>query len=147
MRALERPCGKQTLRLTLPCATRYMDEMPEQHNPAELKSAFVFVAIYAIVQLATAAMRDFFGPQAVYVVALVSGVVDVDAITLSTARLGAAGRIEPELKTVLLASLSNVVFKAGAVLALGSAASFMRVLPVVAAVLIAGAALFVFWPA
>jgi uncharacterized membrane protein (DUF4010 family) len=124
------------------------DEMPEQHNPAELKSAFVFAGVYAVVVLATAAMRDFFGDQAVYAVAIVSGVVDVDAITLSTARLGAAGGLEAAIvwKTVMLASLANVVFKAAVVLALGSAALFVRVLPVVGAALATGALLFVLWP-
>lgn len=74
--------------------------------------------------------------------------MDVDAITPSTARLGAAGRLDAVSvwKVIMLASLSNVVFKAGAVIALGSLALFMRLLPVIAVTLAAGAALILLWP-
>jgi uncharacterized membrane protein (DUF4010 family) len=124
------------------------DEMPQQQNPAELKSALVFGAIFAVVLLATAAMREYFGAQALYAVAIVSGIVDVDAITLSTARLGSAGRLEPETvwRVVLLGSLANVVFKAGTVLVLGSAALFVRMLPVLVVALAVGASVLLLWP-
>lgn len=124
-------------------------ELPAQRNPAELKTALVFGAVYAAVIFITAAAKDYFGDQAIYVVAVISGVVDVDAITLSTARLGAANRLDPGSvwRVVMLASLSNVVFKAAAVLALGSAALFARMLPVVVLTLASGAALIFLWPA
>jgi len=48
-----------------------------------LKSALIFAAIYAIVIFATAGVREHFAGGALYVVAVVSGLVDVDAITLS----------------------------------------------------------------
>ena len=107
-------------------------EMPAQRNPAELTSALIFGAIYAAVLFITAAAKDYFGDNAIYAVAVISGVVDVDAITLSTARLGAANRLEPESvwRVIMLASLSNVVFKSAAVLALGSPALFARMLPI-----------------
>ena len=124
-------------------------EMPAQRNPAELRSALVFGAIYAAVLFLSAAAKDYFGNDGIYAVALISGVVDVDAITLSTARLGAANRVEPGSvwRVVMLATLSNVVFKSAAVLVLGSAALFARMLPMMACTLIAGAALILFWPA
>lgn len=124
-------------------------EMPAQRNPAELKSAFVFGAVYAAVVFLTAAAKDQFGDHAIYAVAVISGVVDVDAMTLSTARLSAAGRLETGAawRVIMLASLSNVVFKTAAVLALGSAALFARMLPVALLTLGAGAALILLWPA
>jgi uncharacterized membrane protein (DUF4010 family) len=123
-------------------------EMPQQQNPAELKSALVFGALYALVIVATAAARDHFGDDAIYAVAVISGVVDVDAITLSTARLGAAQRLDTATVTnvVLLASLSNIVFKAGAVMALGSVALFLRLAPLLLLALGAGAGLILLWP-
>lgn len=123
------------------------EEMPSQHNPAELAGALIFGAIYAVVIFASAAVRHHFGEQAVYAVAVVSGVVDVDAITLSTARLGAAGRLEPATvwKIIMLACLSNVVFKGAAVLVLGSTALFVRLLPICALTVGAGAALIFAW--
>lgn len=123
-------------------------ELPAQRNPAELKSALVFGAVYAALIFITAAATDYFGEHAIYAVAVISGAVDVDAITLSTARLGAANRLEPGSvwRVVMLASLSNVVFKSAAVLALGSAVLFARMLPILALTLAAGAALILFWP-
>ena len=40
---------------------RQKTEMPEQQNPAELKAALVFGALYAVVLLAVAAAREHFG--------------------------------------------------------------------------------------
>jgi uncharacterized membrane protein (DUF4010 family) len=125
------------------------DAMPEQENPAELKSALIFAAIYAAVIFATAGVKEHFGGGALYVVAIVSGLVDVDAVTLSTARLAGSQRMDPDAawRIILVASLSNVGFKAGAALLLGSAALFTRLAPVVLAAFAAGAALLLFWPA
>lgn len=102
--------------------------MPEQDNPAELKNALIFGAIYALVIFAVAAAKDYFGSEALYPVAAISGFVDVDAITLSSAQLAAAGRIDPATtwRIILLASLANLVFKAGAVLVLGTRKLFWR---------------------
>ena len=36
-------------------------QMPEQKNPAELKPAFIFAAIYAVVLLAVAIAKEHFG--------------------------------------------------------------------------------------
>jgi uncharacterized membrane protein (DUF4010 family) len=124
------------------------DTMPEQENPAELKSALIFAAIYAAVIFATAAVKEHHGGGALYVVAFVSGLVDVDAVTLSTARLAAARRIDAGTawQAILLASLANLGFKAGAVLLLGSGQLLLRLAPVILAAIAAGAALFLFWP-
>ena len=125
------------------------DAMPEQENPAELKSALIFAAIYAVVIFASAAAREHFGGGALYVVAVVSGLVDVDAITLSTARLAGSQRMDPDAawRVILVAALSNVGFKAGAALLLGSAALLIRLAPVLLAALVTGIALLLFWPA
>ena len=65
-------------------------ETPEPANPAELKSALLFGVLYAAVLLAVAFARDRFGTAGLYTVAVLSGLTDVDAITLSTARLSTA---------------------------------------------------------
>ncbi|MGH8614934.1 MAG: DUF4010 domain-containing protein [Gammaproteobacteria bacterium] len=78
----------------LPWAKTSGNDIPQQENPAALKSALIFGAIYALIIFATAAAKDYFGGRALYGIALVSGFVDVDAITLSTARLAAAQRVE-----------------------------------------------------
>lgn len=123
--------------------------MPEQENPAELKSALVFGAIYAVVIFAAAAAKDYFGSEALYLVAVVSGFVDVDAITLSSAQLAAADRIEPltAWRVILIASLMNLLFKAGMVLALGSAKLFWRLALPFGASIAGGILILLAWPA
>ena len=66
--------------------------------------------------------RDRFGMAGLYAVSAISGLADVDALTLSTARLVDAGRLaaDPGWRAILLAVLANLVFKAGLVAVLGS---------------------------
>ncbi len=122
--------------------------MPEQENPAELKSALVFGAIYAAIIFATAAAKDYFGDQALYAVAVVSGIVDVDAITLSTAQLAAVRRVDPTTtwRVVMVALLANLIFKAGTTLVLGSMALFARVTLAFGVSLVGGALILWGWP-
>jgi len=97
-------------------------EMPPPDNPAELKSAIFFGAVYAAVLLAVAFARDRFGTAGLYTVAALSGLTDVDALTLSTARLVSNGGLPAGdgWRAILLAAMSNLVFKAGVVAVLGS---------------------------
>jgi uncharacterized membrane protein (DUF4010 family) len=123
-------------------------EKPDQSNPAQLKSALIFGAIYAAVLFATAAAKELLGGQGLYGVALVSGFVDVDAITLSTSRLAATQKIEVDTawRLIIVATLSNVVFKTGLAFALGSSALFTRLIVPVGIILAGGIALVLAWP-
>jgi len=127
---------------------REVGEVPPQDNPAELHSALLFGGLYALVLFVAAWAKNYFGADALYAVALVSGMVDVDAITLSTAQLVSAGRVDAQTgwKVVMVASLSNLVFKTGAVLLLGSWRLFLLILPAPAAGLIAGVLILWAWP-
>jgi uncharacterized membrane protein (DUF4010 family) len=103
--------------------------LPEQQNPAELKTALIFALVYALIKLAVAAGKEQFGQTGLYLVAVISGLTDMDAITLSTARLVDAGRLEAPLgwRTILIAAISNLAFKASAVAFLGGTQLFYRV--------------------
>ena len=95
--------------------------VPETSNPAELHSAIGFGLLYVIVLLGSAWMADLAGSQGLYAVALVSGLTDVDAITLSSLRLFNLGQLS-ETQTVTaisIAFLSNVAFKFGMVAFIG----------------------------
>jgi len=110
--------------------TRTVTEaMPEQSNPTELKSALAFGAVYAIILFAVAATRVHFEKSGLFVVAVFSGLTDIDAITLSTSRMVAADRLTPEVgwKVIVAAVMSNLVFKAGLVAILGHRRLFLRV--------------------
>ena len=89
------------------------DEMPEPKNPAQFKSALIFGLLYGLILLAVAFTKQEFGNQALYAVAIISGLTDVDAITLSLSQLMRNGGLETSSgwRLILLASLSNLVFK------------------------------------
>ena len=116
------------------------EEMPEQENPSELKSALVFGLIYAVVLFVVAAVKELYGSRGLYAVAALSGLTDVDAITLSTAQLVNAGRLNADdgWKLIVVAAISNLIFKAGAVAALGNRKLFVRILPAYGIVIAAG---------
>lgn len=122
-------------------------EPPEPGNPAELKAALVFGALYVAVLLAVAFARDRFGNAGLYTVAALSGLTDVDAITLSTARLVQSARLDSETgwKAILLASLTNLGFKAGIVAALGSRALLGRIAVLFGAAIVGGGLIVWLW--
>ncbi len=129
--------------------TRRTDaKLPEQENPAQLKAAFIFATIYALIKLAVAAGKDYFGTKGLYVVGVISGLTDMDAITLSTARIVDSGGIKPDVgwRTILIAAMANIVFKGGAVAVLGSRALFTRVAILFGLSLVAGGLIFWLWP-
>jgi uncharacterized membrane protein (DUF4010 family) len=123
-------------------------QMPEQKNPAELKPALIFGAIYALVLLAVAVAKQHFGSAGLYVVAVISGLTDLDAITLSTAQLASSKMVDTitAWRVVLIAVMSNFLFKFGIVAALGSPALTRRIGSAFAAALVAGGAILLFWP-
>jgi uncharacterized membrane protein (DUF4010 family) len=117
-------------------------------NPAEMKSALAFGVLYALVLLAVAFARDRFGTAGLYVVAGVSGLTDMDAITLSTARLVDSGKVAAGdgWRAILLASFSNLLFKAGIVAALGTWRLFGRIALLFGLALAGGGAVWWLWP-
>lgn len=123
-------------------------EMPAQENPSELKSAFGFAALYAVVVLAVAAGKQLFGDRGLYVVAALSGLTDMDAITLSTSQLVNSTRLDADhgWRVILLASLANVTFKSLIVAAIGPRQLLARTVPLFGLVLLAGIAIFLLWP-
>ncbi|MCI0660697.1 MAG: DUF4010 domain-containing protein [Acidobacteria bacterium] len=63
------------------------EAMPPQENPTELKSALLFSLLYAVLLLAIEFAKERYGGRGLYFVAGLSGLSDVDAITLSTSRM------------------------------------------------------------
>jgi len=121
--------------------------MPKQENPSELKAAFFFAAMYALVLLAVGAAREFFGQGGLYVVAILSGLTDMDAITLSMTQLVNSDKTSAETawRCVLVASMSNLVFKAAIVAVVGGRRMFWRIAISFGAAFAIGALLLAFW--
>lgn len=123
-------------------------EMAEQHNPAEFKPAFIFAGLYALVLMGVAFAKDHFGERGLYAAAALSGLTDMDAITLSTSQLAESGEVETTSawRAILMAAISNFVFKFGVVAALGSGALVWRVGTSFALALVAAGSILWLWP-
>jgi uncharacterized membrane protein (DUF4010 family) len=100
-------------------------------NPANLGTSIVFGVGYGAMLVLSAWMSQTVGTAGVYGVAVVSGLTDVDAITLSSLRLFNTGALaaQPAVTAVILGVGANLVMKATLVAALGGAA-LRRVAPV-----------------
>lgn len=125
------------------------DEQVSHGNPSELKSALVFGLIYAAVLLAVAAVKKYLGDRALYLVAIISGLTDVDAITLSVSRLvsGQTLSITEGWRLIVTASLANLAFKTAFVAVLGDKSLIKRLALPFFAVILAGLAMIWLWPA
>lgn len=89
------------------------EKMAEPKNPAQFKSALIFGLLYGGILLVMAFTKQEFGNDALYIVAIISGLTDVDAITLSLSQLMKGGGLNTATgwRLILLASLSNLLFK------------------------------------
>ena len=95
--------------------------IPEIANPAELHTAITFGLLYVAILLGSAWLHDMAGNRGLYAVALISGLTDVDAITLSSLRLFNLGQLSEHqtVTAIALAFISNIAFKFGMVVFIG----------------------------
>lgn len=124
------------------------EEMPEPKNPAQFKSALIFGLLYGLILLAVAFAKEEFGNNALYVVSIISGLTDVDAITLSLSQLMKSDQLNVDTgwRLILLASLSNLLFK-GIMAAVLGGRKLMRFISVSFGVsIVAGLLLIWLWP-
>ena len=93
-------------------------------NPLELGTALRLAAVLVVILLLAGALRDRAGAFGVYALSVVSGTVDVDAITLS---LSGMARTQLSADTasrgICLAVVSNTAFKMGIAAVVGGAAT------------------------
>jgi uncharacterized membrane protein (DUF4010 family) len=117
-------------------------------NPAALKTPLLFALLYASMLLIVAAANERFGQNGVYVAGALSGLTDMDAITLSLTNLVNAGKIPTGTgwRVMVVAAMANLVFKGAVVAALGERRLIMRVGTVFVAAALACAALLYFGP-
>lgn len=115
-----------------------MQKALELANPAQLRTALGFAALYAVVLFLVAWFADIAGSAGVYAVALVSGLTDLDAVTLSGFRmygLGTLSGVQVALSIVIALS-SNAVFKVALLRSVGGPAIFRRCFPAIAAMVV-----------
>lgn len=116
-------------------------------NPSELKTALVFGGLYAVVIFLVAAANSTLGSGALYLLSVISGTTDMDAITLSTARLMDKGQLGPDMgwRLILVAALSNIAFKGIIAAVLGSRALAWRMAVVFGVAIAGGMGIFFLW--
>lgn len=96
--------------------------MPDTKNPAELTTATGFGLLYAAVLFLSGWLSDIAGSSGLYVVAIISGLTNVDAITLSSLRLHGLGKLEIEevVTAITLGVIANLIFKLGLIFFTGN---------------------------
>jgi len=115
-------------------------------NPAEISAAMTFGLLYAAILLASAWLTDSVGQQGIYALAAVSGLTDLDAITLSTLHMAKLGSVDGQTVALVIAIAlcANMLFKGSLAWIIGGRELARRVAPgyaVTLAGLLAGIAL------
>jgi uncharacterized membrane protein (DUF4010 family) len=109
-------------------------------NPFELGPAITFGLLYGVILLVSRAAQFYFGSTGVYLSSLISGLADVDAITLSMSELNRTGSLDAvtAARAIVLATMSNTVVKGGIVLTAGTRLLRRTLLPGFILVLVTG---------
>lgn len=118
----------------------------ELSNPVELWQTIKFAMLFAVVLLGSKAATTWLGARGAYAAAALAGMADVDAITLSIARL-AHGSLPPRVAvlSIFLAAASNTAVKAILAAKLGGWAFGRRIASAFAVILAAGAVTVGLW--
>lgn len=115
---------------------------PPLKNPFELGPAMRFAALLVVIVFLVEGAQHVLGDTGVYLVSLISGLTDVDAITLSLAN-SARTELSEEvaIRGIFLAALSNSLVKAALIGLIGGRAMALLTLPFMVAGLLAGSAI------
>jgi uncharacterized membrane protein (DUF4010 family) len=117
------------------------DVLPEASaNPLQLRTALQFGGLLALIMLAAAGAKEWLGDAGIYLLAAVSGINDVDAITLSVANLARNGLNDVvAANAIALAAAVNTLVKGGIAVTLAGPVLLGRVLlPLLLAILAGG---------
>ena len=119
-----------------------VDQPILNRNPLDLKPALLFGILLTLILLVGQWLKEWFGDAGVYALAAVSGIADVDAITLSLTRMSqSAITTETAVIGIVLASAVNNIVKSGMAGVIGPAALGTRVALPMGLSLVAGLAI------
>lgn len=112
----------------------------EMQNPFRLRPALFFGAVFAVVLSISEFAHMRVGDSGIYAIAFVSGLADVDAITLTLSTLAADGTVPPEVAAagIVIGAVANTLVKAGLAWLLGTRQLGRMVTAVLGAVSIVG---------
>jgi uncharacterized membrane protein (DUF4010 family) len=102
--------------------TDEQEEPQTVRNPFRLVPAITFGVLYAVILAVSNWAQAYFGDAGVYLSSVVAGLADVDAITLSMARLHESGDLGAATAThaIVIAAAANTVLKGGIVVLTGT---------------------------
>lgn len=109
-------------------------------NPFSLTEAAKFAAFFAVVLVVVKGVQLHFPGEGFYLVAVLAGLTDVDAITLSMAEYAKTGDPAIAIDSIVIAAAANTVVKTAMVASLGSAAMRRPMMWAAAAVVLVGLA-------
>lgn len=115
----------------------------KQANPLALQSALFFGVVLAVIMLLSQALLQWFGDAGVLLLSALSGITDVDAISLALGRQS-TGSLSSTTAVlgILIAASVNTVVKMAMVVSIGDRALWVRVAPVMIGCVVAGAAVY-----
>ncbi|MFM2657957.1 MgtC/SapB family protein [Vibrio owensii] len=107
-----------------------IEQSNKQTNPLALQSALFFGVVLAIIMLLYHALSDWFGSAGILVLSAVSGITDVDAISLTLGRQSTQSlAIEVAVLGIFIAASVNTIVKMGMVLMIGARQLWAKVVP------------------
>lgn len=116
------------------------DEVPNLGNPLKLTTALGFGGLLAVVLIAVHFLRAWLGTEGVYTAAMLSGIADVDALTISVARLVMQDLpVTTGANAIFIVASVNTVLKAAIAFFVGATGLGLRVSAVYVATIAAGA--------
>lgn len=81
-------------------------------NPFQIKTALKFAILLGVILVLSEAMKEWLGDEGIYILSLISGLMDVDAITLSLSRMAVDELSDTVAVTgIILATATNTVIK------------------------------------
>ena len=101
-----------------------MQESAISKNPLQLSEAIKFGLLFGIIYGAITLVQDHYGEIGVYIISFLSGITDVDAITLSLSELSADQKLSIAASSIgiVIASVTNSLVKLGIVYWIGGGA-------------------------
>ncbi len=117
-------------------------------DPSNLMTAVVFGLLYAVVLFVLALVQTEFGDVGLYWVAVLSGLTDMDAITLSTTQMIQQERISFDTgwRMIIIGALANMVFKGAIASMMGNRRLAFQLALFFGLTISGGIGIVLFWP-
>jgi uncharacterized membrane protein (DUF4010 family) len=81
-------------------------------NPFQLSTALKFGVLLGVILVLSEVMKEWLGDEGIYILSVVSGLMDVDAITLSLSKMATGELPEKVAATaIVLATITNTIIK------------------------------------